>query len=315
MRAIAITDFMLTPQLMDLPRPQPGADEVLVRLYAAGLNPVDWKIAEGMLSDGVRHHFPLVLGTDGAGVVDAVGPAVTAFRPGDEVYGQFQDVGRGLGSYAEYGLFVQGAPVARMPRGMTFTQAAAVPVATMTGYNLVETTKVDQGQTVLVSGASGGVGQQAVQFAVLQGARVIATATADIAEYLRELGAAEIVDYKTAPVADQVLALHPEGIDVVLDTICADPAALNRLSRIVRPGGHVVTTQFTADPTELASREIVGVNLNNPASPELLALIADLIDAGKIRVRVEAQVPLEDAPQALARNKAGGARGKTAIEI
>lgn len=315
MRAIAITDFMLTPQLMDLPRPQPGPDEILVRLYAAGLNPVDWKIAEGMLSDGVRHRFPLILGTDGAGVVEAVGPAVTALRPGDEVYGEFQDVTRGLGSYAEYGMFTQGAPVARMPHGMTFTQAAAVPGATMTGYNMVETAKVDQGQTVLVSGASGGVGQQAVQFAVLQGARVIATATADIAEYLRELGAAEIVDYKAGPVADQVLALHPEGIDVVLDTISTDPAALDRLSRIVRPGGHVVTTQFTADPMELASREIIGVNLKSPPSPELLALIADLIDADRIRVRIEAELPLEQAPEALLRNKAGGARGKTVFEI
>ncbi|NUR82895.1 MAG: NADP-dependent oxidoreductase [Nonomuraea sp.] len=315
MRAIAITDFRLTPQLMDLPKPEPGPGEILVRLHAAGLNPFDWKVIDGALSPAVSHHFPLVVGSDGAGVVEAVGAAVSGFRPGDEVYGQFQDVSRGLGSYAEYGLFAEGAPVARMPRGMTFTQAAAVPVATMTGFNMVETAKVDQGQTVLVSGATGGVGQQAVQFAANQGARVIATSTADMAESMREFGASEIVDYTVAPVAEQVLRLHPDGIDAVLDVVSTDPAALDLLAGAVRPGGHVVTTVFSADTEKLAAREIVGVNLNSPASAELLTTIADLIDASKVRVRIDAEVPLERAPQALARSRAGGARGKTVIEI
>ncbi|MFI6499928.1 NADP-dependent oxidoreductase [Nonomuraea typhae] len=306
MRAIAISGFGQEPELMTLPIPAPGPDDVLVRLHAAGLNPIDWKIADGSFRTSTED-FPLVLGIDGAGVVDKVGPAVTAFRPGDEVYGQFR------GSYADYAL---ATPVlAPMPKGMIFSQAAAVPIATTTAYNMVETAKVVPGQIVLVSGATGGVGQQAVQFAVGAGATVIATATADMAEHMRRLGAAELVDHTLRPVAEQVLALHPGGIDAVLDLVSADPVALTELAQTVRPGGTVVTTLFSADPEALAAREIVGVNLNNKAGAELLTLVADLIDAGKLLVRIDNLVSLRDAPSALDRNKAGLSRGKTVIEI
>ncbi|MEV4897319.1 NADP-dependent oxidoreductase [Nonomuraea sp. NPDC055795] len=306
MRAIAISGFGQEPELMELPKPTPGPNGVLVRLHAAGLNPVDWKIAEGEFKTPVQT-FPKVLGIDGAGVVEAVGPAVSAFRPGDQVYGQFK------GSYAEYAL---ASPViARMPAGMIFTQAAAVPIATTTAYNMVETAKIDQGRVVLVSGATGGVGQQAVQFAANAGAKVIATATADMAEHMRGIGAAELVDHTLRPVAEQVLQLHPGGIDVVLDTVSADPAALEQLAQTVRPGGTVVTTVFSADPAALAAREITGVNLDNKASAELLVLLADLIDAGRIKVHIDDMVPLSAAATALAKNKAGRSRGKTVIEI
>ncbi|WP_157253862.1 NADP-dependent oxidoreductase [Nonomuraea typhae] len=306
MRAIAISGFGQEPELMTLPIPAPRPDDVLVRLHAAGLNPIDWKIADGSFRTSAQD-FPLVLGIDGAGVVDKVGPAVTTFRPGDEVYGQFR------GSYADYAL---ATPVlAPMPKGMIFSQAAAVPIATTTAYNLVETAKVIPGQIVLVSGATGGVGQQAVQFAVGAGATVIATATADMAEHMRRLGAAELVDHTLRPVAEQVLALHPGGIDAVLDVVSADPVALTELAQTVRPGGTVATTLFSADPEALAAREIVGVNLNNKAGAELLTLVADLIDAGKLLVRIDNLVSLRDAPAALDRNKAGLSRGKTVIEI
>ncbi|MBB5076139.1 NADP-dependent oxidoreductase [Nonomuraea endophytica] len=305
MRAIAISGYGQEPELMELPKPTPGPNGVLVRVHAAGLNPVDWKIAEGEFK--TPGPFPKVLGIDGAGVVEAVGPAVTAFRPGDQVYGQLK------GSYAEYALAT--SVLARMPAGMIFTQAAAIPVATTTAYNMVETAKIDQGKVVLVSGATGGVGQQAVQFAANAGAKVIATATADMAEHMRGLGAAELVDHTLRPVAEQVLQLHPDGIDAVLDTVSTDPAALDQLAQTVRPGGTVVTTVFSADPAALAAREITGVNLDNKAGAELLVLLADLIDAGRIKVRIDDVVPLSAAATALANNKAGRSRGKTVIEI
>lgn len=311
MRAIAISEFGRTPELMDLPKPAPGPDDILVRMHAAGLNPFDWKVADGLIPDVA---FPLILGVDGAGVVEEVGVAVAGFRPGDEVFGQFMRLSAGLGSYAEYALATQTSAVARMPKGMIFTQAAAVPLSTTTAYHMVEAAKVDEGQIVLVSGA-GGVGQQAVQFAANAGATVIATATPDLAGFLRDLGAAQVVDFTAGPVAEQVLVLHPGGIDVVLDTVSNDPAALAALAGTVRPGGTVVTTLFSADPKALAAKEITGINLENKATPELLAMIAELIDASRIRVRIDHQVPLAEAPAALVRNREGKAKGKTVIEI
>ncbi|WP_327088710.1 NADP-dependent oxidoreductase [Nonomuraea sp. NBC_01738] len=314
MRALAISAFGEQPQLMGLPIPAPGPDDLLVRIHAAGVNPFDLKVADGMLKD-VPHRFPMILGSDGAGVVEAVGAGVSRYRVGDQVYGQFMRMAEGLGSYAEYALVSQTGVVARMPRGMIFTQAAAVPTSTMTAYNMAETAKLDRGQIVLVNGATGGVGQQAVQFAANAGATVIATATPDMAEVVRAFGAEEIIDYTTGPVPEQVLALHPDGIDAILDTVSPDPAALAVLAQTVRPGGTVVTTTFTADPQGMAKREIVGVNLSNKGSSDLLTLLADLIDAGDIRVRLDAEVPLEEAPAALDRVRAGLARGKTVLEL
>lgn len=313
MRAIAVSGFGSTPEPMDLPKPTPERGDVLVHLRAAGLNPVDWKIASGAVKD-TAHRLPLILGIDGAGVVEAVGDEVTRFRTGDHVYGRFQRLSAGLGSYAEYGLAAADGAVARMPAGMIFTQAAAVPTATATAFNMVEGAHVDTGQTVLVVGATGGVGQAAVQLAADRGARVIATARTDAAATIRSLGASETIDHGLGPVDDQVLAAHPDGIDVIVDMV-SDRGALDRLAKLVRPGGTVITSVGAADPEAMAAREIRGINVQSPVTGELLETIARLIDASRLRMVIESEVPLEEAPAALARNRAGGARGKTVIKI
>ncbi|MFA1541202.1 NADP-dependent oxidoreductase [Actinomadura monticuli] len=314
MRAIAVSEYGATPAPMNLPRPEPGPGEILVKLVAAGLNPLDWKIADGMLKDSVDVPFPLILGQDGAGVVDEVGEDVTRLRHGEQVYGAFLDAERGLGSYAEYALVRDDGPVARMPEGMIYTQAAAVPTASTTALAMVEEARVDTGQTVLVVGATGGVGQSAVQLAARTGAKVIATARDDMAGTMRRLGADETVDHSKGDLNRQVLAVHSDGIDAVLDVV-SDTTAVEHIAQMLRPGGTYVSTTWAVNPDAMQARELRGVNYQGKPTAELLDRLSDLIDAGALRVRVEHEVPLEEAAEALAANRAGGARGKTVLRV
>ncbi|MFG2005629.1 NADP-dependent oxidoreductase [Spirillospora sp. NPDC048911] len=315
MRAIAVSEFGATPALMNLPVPEPGPGEVLVKMVAAGLNPVDWKISDGMLKDAVDHAFPLIMGMDGAGVVEATGRGETSFRPGDQVYGQFFMAPRGLGSFAEYAIAAPGAAVAAMPAGMIYSQAAAVPTATMTALNMVEKAGVDEGHTVLVVGATGGVGQSAVQLAADRGAKVIATARGDMAEEMRRLGADEIVDHgRDADVNEQVLRAHSDGLDEIIDLV-SDQPAVERLAGLLRPGGTYISSIWSVNPDKMAAQQLRGLNFDNEASPALLAEIASLIDASRLRVMVHDEVSMEDAPAAIARGRAGGSHGKTVIRL
>lgn len=315
MRAVTVPDFKAAPELVDLPRPEaPGPGEILVRMRAAGYNPYDLKVADGALKDVVPHRFPLVLGSDGAGVIEAVGPDVSNFRVGDRVYGQFLDPAKGRGSYADYVLADLDQAIARMPEGMIFSQAAAVPTSSMTAYNMVCTARVDSGQKVLIMGATGGVGQAAVQLAAQQGAHVIATAPRDASVFVQGMGATETVDFTSGPVGDQVAAAHPEGIDAVIDLV-SPPSDFNALAKLVKPGGILLSSIGSANVDALATQELRGVNFVNKASGELLTTLATLIDAGKLKVWLEQEVPLTEAPEALRRLKSGDARGKTVFEI
>ncbi|WP_433467206.1 NADP-dependent oxidoreductase [Spirillospora sp. CA-128828] len=314
MRAIAVSEYGATPALMNLPRPEPGPGEILVKLIAAGLNPLDWKIADGMLKDSVDAPFPLILGGDGAGVVDEVGEGVTRLGQGEQVYGSFRDVERGVGSFAEYAVVREDGPVARMPQGMIYTQAAAVPTASMAALGMVEAAQIDTGRTVLVVGATGGVGQGVVQLASRAGAKVIATARDDMAGTMRRLGADETVDHSAGDLNRQVLAVHSDGIDAVLDMV-SDTRATEHIAQLLRPGGTYVTTTWSVNPDLMEAKGLRGVNFENEPSVEALDGLSDLIDAGALRVRVEREVPLADAADALAGNRIGGARGKTVLRI
>ncbi|MEO3822422.1 NADP-dependent oxidoreductase [Actinomadura sp. B10D3] len=319
MRAIAVSEYGATPAPMNLPRPEPGPGEIVVKMIAAGLNPLDWKIAEGMLKDSVDAPFPLILGQDGAGVVDAVGEGVTRLRHGEQVYGSFLGVERGLGSYAEYAVARDEGPVTRIPEGMIYTQAAAVPTAGMTALAMVEEAgiekaAVDAGLTVLVVGATGGVGQCVVQLASRAGAKVIATARADMAGTVRRLGADETVDHSQGDLNGQVLKIQSDGIDVVLDMV-SDTRSTEHIAQLLRPGGTYITTTWSVHPDSMESKGLRGVNFEYEPSAELLDRLSALIDAGELRVRVERELPLEKAADALADNRAGGARGKTVLRV
>ncbi|MEU9122532.1 NADP-dependent oxidoreductase [Streptomyces sp. NPDC048506] len=313
MRAVAVTAFGGQPQLMELPQPEPGPGEVLVRLAAAGLNPVDWKLADGAFGDAVKASFPLVMGTDGAGEVLAVGSGVRRFTVGDSVFGQFQRPEQGGGSYCELAVTDE-ARIAHAARSVTYATSAAVPTAGMTAYNLVEETRIGEGKRVLIVGATGGVGTFATQLAAGRGAEVVATARPAMAELMRNLGASETVDHTAGPLADQVLALHPDGVDVLIDMI-SGPAEFAELTRTVSDGGTAVSLIGSADADDLTERNLRGFNFVNRPSPQLLEILAGHLDAGRLTVLVGREVPLEEAPDALAASRTGRAQGKTVLAL
>ncbi|KUL36014.1 molecular chaperone GroES [Streptomyces sp. NRRL F-4489] len=313
MRAVAVNAFGEEPQLMELPEPEPGPGEVLVRLAAAGLNPVDWKLADGLFGDAVKASFPLVMGSDGAGEVVAVGSGVRRFTAGDPVFGQFQRPERGGGSYAEFAV-AEEAALAPAARSVTYATSAAVPTAGMTAYNLVEEARISEGRRVLITGATGGVGTFLTQLAAGRGAEVIATARPAKAELMRTLGAAATVDHTAGPVAEQVLAAHPDGVDVLID-MTSDAEGFIELSRTVRDGGVAVSLIGSADADVLTEQNLRGFNFVNRPSPQLLEILAGYLDAGRLTVLVGREVSLEEAPEALGASRTGRAQGKTVVAI
>ncbi|GAA1582174.1 NADP-dependent oxidoreductase [Actinomadura kijaniata] len=312
MRAVTVSEYGATPLVSEVPVPEPGPGEIQVRLIAAGMNPLDALIADGFLKDGVEARFPLVLGVDGAGVVTGAGEGVTRFGVGEQVYGVFFGVPRGLGTYAEYTVAEADGPVALMPRGIVYSQAAALPTAATAAHGLVEEARLGIGGAVLVVGATGGVGQMAVQFARDRGAKVIATARSDMADEMRYLGADATVDHSAGDLNRQVLAVHPGGVDAVLDLV-SDRTAAEEIAQALKPGGVYLSTVHSLSPDAMEARGLRGVNFEYRPSAALLERIAELVDDGKLVVRVTDQVSLEDAPEALARLTHGGARGKTVV--
>lgn len=315
MRAISVPEIAGTPALVDLPVPSPGPGEVLVQLTAASLNPVDLSVANGLLS--VPTTLPLILGVDGVGRVAEVGASVSGFALGDVVHGQFFDAPLGRGTFAEYAVIAadpsHGA-LQRVPDGLTAEVAAALPTAGMTALGVVEFLKPGPGRSILIVGATGGVGVFAVQLAAARGAEVIATARADAQQWIRTLGATETIDYSTDDVIELVRKTHPDGVDAVLD-LTRDRARFGRYADLVRDGGDAVSVTNTASPELLASQRITVTNYMMDDKPGLLARIAEEVRAGRITVPIDRTIGLDQVPDALARNAAGGARGKTVVRI
>ncbi|TXC94161.1 NADP-dependent oxidoreductase [Streptomyces sp. ISID311] len=288
----------------DLPDPKVGPDSFLVRVKAAGVNPVDWKILAGYLDPMLDTHFPIVPGWDVAGVVEAVGADATEYAVGDEVIGYVRKDAVQHGTYAE----LVAAPVrtlARKPASLSWQQAAGLPLAGLTAYQSLARVDAKQGETVLVHAAAGGVGSLAVQIAVARGARVIGTASERNHDFLRSLGA-EPVTYGEG-LADRVRALAPEGIDAAVDFV----------------GGGVVdvSQELLKDRSRVASiadGEVAGKGGHmvwvRPDTADLTALGA-LADAGKLTVPVAAVFPLSEAAEALRQSMAGRTRGKIVLEV
>jgi NADPH:quinone reductase-like Zn-dependent oxidoreductase len=252
MRAIAEDEFNGPISLRDLPVPEIGANEVLIRVRAAGVNPFDWKVADGALKDEMEHRFPLILGFDAAGVVERVGDEVGDLAAGDEVYGYLSKPVIGGGTYAEY----VGAPaaiVAKKPKSVGFAEAAALPTPGLTAMDLVDAVALKDGETVLIVGATGGVGSYAIQLAARRGARVIATARQESEAFARELGAAEVIDHSRGDLVGSVQAAHPDGIDAVIDVV-SDQVALGRIAGLLKEGGRLASSVYAADVEGLAKQ-------------------------------------------------------------
>lgn len=318
MKAIRIYDFgePEVMQIVEVERPTPKPDEILVKMYAASVNPADYIIRRGG-NEGLKPHLklPMALGIDGAGIVEEVGSEVTQFKKGGRVYGvpNYLD-----GSYTEY-LAANASEFGLMPHTLSFNEAASLPACARMAYNgMVERAKVKAGQRVLVHGAAGGIGNLALQFAKAKGAYVIGTASAHNADFLKQLGADEVIDYNTQKFEDVV-----SEMDIIFNatpTASVDEQLRLRSVPVLKEGGIFVCTHGVWPSEEFkallaakhATVEMAGVDLDHY---KIFTEVAKLVDAGKVKAVVSKIYPWEQAAQAHRDSETKHVRGKIVLEI
>jgi NADPH2:quinone reductase len=311
MRAFTLDSFDTQPGLReDLPTPQVGPGQLLVRVQASSVNPVDAFIAAGFLKAMAEHDLPVVLGRDYAGVVEQVGPAVTGYAPGDEVYGWLPHANPTVhdGSWAELIAVPHEQSVARRPATIEVRQAGAAPLAALTALAAHDALDLGEGATVLVVGASGGVGSFAVQLAAHAGATVLAPGLAEDADYLRGLGATDVLD-RNADFVTTVRERYPDGVDALLDLVSQSPDQLNAYAAVVRDGGRIASSVGAAG--DGPGRTNVGALPGRENLERLAGLLAD----GTLTVPIQASYPLAQADQALKALTTQHTQGKLAIDL
>lgn len=291
-----------TQDVFDVPMPVPGAGELLVAVRAAGVNPVDWKIRQGYLAEVMPLQFPAVLGQEVAGVVTEVGQDVDGFAVHDEVFG---NVAPGSGGYTEFTLLTA-ASAATKPPQLSFTDAAALPVAAGTAYDAIHQLDLREGQSLLINGIGGGVGVIAAQLARDEGVFVIGTGSEAKRELTESLGAT-LVTYGDG-VADRVREIMPDGVDAILDLVGGD--AVRAVAGLVSDPSRLLTT---ADPSVVD--ELGGTGVVRDRSEAVLDAVAQLVVDGKLDPHVGDVVPLEHAADALAGVESGHTRGKVVISV
>jgi NADPH:quinone reductase-like Zn-dependent oxidoreductase len=291
----------------DLPEPPVGPDTVLVRVHATGVNPVDVSIREGRLAGAYPHHFPIVPGWEMAGVVEAAGPAVTDFAPGDEVFGYVRRDDVQWGTAAELVPAPQRC-LAHKPESLSFAEAGALPLAGLTAYQaLAEVLDVHEGDRVLITRGAGGVGTFAVQIAVALGAHVVTTASGRNHSYLRGLGAAEVYDYADGPISEQL----SQPVDALFDLVGGD--TMRDAITAVRPGGpRGVLMASIVDPS---IRDSHGRYVFVHPDAAGLGELARMADAGQLRVPIAKAFPLEDLAEAHRTITEGHVRGKVVVTL
>lgn len=292
--------------LEEIPLPETGSGEVLIRVHAAGVNPLDWKIRDGHVRAWLKHRLPLIPGWDVSGVVAAVASDVTSFKTGDEVYGMLNFLRDG--AYAEY-VATPTLNLAFKPDSLDHIQAAAVPLTSLTAWqSLFEVADLRSGQTVLIHAASGGVGHFAVQFARWKGAGVIGTTSAANESFVRGLGADEVIDYRTVRFEEKV-----QDVDVVLDTMGGDTQ--ERSWQVIKKGGILVSTLGISSQEAAATHGVRGEGIMVHPDPAQLGRIAGLIDEGNVKPAVTTVLPLSEAGRAHELSQAGHVRGKVVLRV
>jgi NADPH:quinone reductase-like Zn-dependent oxidoreductase len=308
MRAIAFDDFGAPPALTELAMPEPGPGEVRVRVRASSVNGFDLGVLGGVFKGTFEHEFPVVVGKDFAGVVDALGEGVTNVDLGDGVFGVVMRPTLGQGGFAEYVVVNEGYGIAQIPEGLDYAQAGALGLAGTASLNAVDAVAPIAGEMILISGATGGVGAYAIQLAAARGATVIATAKPGIeARFVTSLGAAHAVDH--TDLEAHVRAIAPGGVHTALH-FAGDGVVV---AGLLTDGGRFASTvHFT--PDEPAERDIKATNVMANPDPATLAQLADHVVAGRLRVPVAKIYPLAETAQAIA-DFTAGALGKLGIAV
>ena len=315
MKAFALTSAGQPATVVEMPTPELTPDHVLIRVHAASVNGFDVAQANGYLAAMMSHDYPVVIGRDFSGVVEAVGEGRSDVKVGDAVLG-FVPAAPPLhdGSFAEVIAAGPDYPLVRKPDAISFAQAAAIPLAGMTALVAVDAVVAAPGDTILLVGATGGVGSIALQLAAQRGATVVATARPGAEHrHVMELGASEVIDYTAGDLSEAVRARYPEGISSLIDVVNRDDNFAG-LVALVRDGGAVSTTLGAADIDGLAARGVRATNVMGAPTPEKLSSLAELAVAGTLRVDVERTFPLSEANAALAAFQAG-TRGKLVLVV
>jgi NADPH:quinone reductase-like Zn-dependent oxidoreductase len=287
--------------LETVPRPEPGPGEVLVRIRSTTVNPIDWKFRAGYLKEFMPLELPHVLGFDLSGTVETVGSGVSEFAAGDEVFG------RGSGMYAEYAV-APASTIAPKPAALTFDQAATLGVGGITAWvGLFDSAKLEPGQRLLVQGGAGGVGAIAVQLGRWKGAHVVATTSTPNVEFVRALGADEVVDYTAGNFEDSV-----GDIDVVFDTVGGE--VTDRSWAVLKPGGLLVVIAGMPDADKAAAHGVrtAGVQAPEVTSP-ILRELAKLVESGDLDPQVGRVFPLAEAVAAHTASETGHGRGRIVL--
>ena len=287
----------------DIARPEPKDGEVLVRVRVSAVNAIDWKFRAGYLQAFMPLELPHTPGLDVAGIVEQVGPGVSGYSAGDEVFG------RGSGTYAEYAL-APTVTLAHKPAGITFEQAATLPVGGVTAWvGLFDAAHLEAGQRVLVHGAAGGVGSLAVQLAHWKGASVIATTSTANVAYVKSLGADEVVNYTAVQFEDVV-----SDMDVVFDAVGGD--VTGRSWSVLKKGGILVVVAGAPDPEAAAQHGVRTSNVQAPAvTTPILEELARLVESGAVVAPVGTSFPLADAAEAHAASETGHGRGRIVLQV
>jgi NADPH:quinone reductase len=309
MKAVTLNAFDTPPVLRDdIPAPAPEPNGVLVRVHASSINPADNSIAAGMLKQmGVEYEFPVVLGRDYAGVVEQVGADVTRFAPGDEVFGFLLHANPTAhdGSWAELIAVPQDMFIGRAPEGVDLATAGAAPLAGIAALMAIDALELSEGDTVLIVGATGGVGTFAVQLAARAGATVVAPALPEDEAYLRDLGVSELLP-REGDLADAARERHPDGFDAVLDLVNYAP---DIPATLVKDGGRV------ASPTGAAGEGPGRTLVMAAPTPENLERLAQLLADRTLRVPIQATYDLAQAPDALMALATTHTQGKLAVRF
>jgi NADPH2:quinone reductase len=306
MKAVTWNELGAQPVLRDdLPAPSPGIGEVLVRVHASSVNPVDIAIAAGMVKDMLPHDFPVTLGRDFSGVVEEVGADVTGVAAGDEVFG-FVPMGSTVhaGSWAE-SIVVSDAGLARKPDSVDTAAAGAAPLAAVTAILCVDALDLSEGDAVLIAGATGGVGSVAVQLAAVAGATLLAPGLPEDEDYLRGLGVADVLP-RDADVVAAVRERYAVGVDAIVDLVNFAPGTYEAA---LKHGGRI------SSATNAAGEGPGRTNVMSASSPEILERIAQHLANGTVKVPIQQTYNLAEAPEALAALGSSHTQGKLAVRI
>ena len=290
------------------PTPAMSPGHVLIEVRAAGVNPVDWKVREGYMQQMVPLQFPATLGGDFSGIITDVCSGFSGFTKGDEVYGQASVLGGGSGSFAEF-LSVSSATVARKPKNVGHAEAAALPLAGVSALQaLTEHIQLASNQKILIHGGAGGIGTFAIQLAKHLGATAAATASADDAQYVRDLGADQVINHQTQQFEDVI-----RDYDAVFDTVGGETYA--RSFKVLNKGGVIVSMVEQPNAELMQQYGVTAIAQFTQVSTERLTKLAELVDQGVLKVHIDKTFPLEQAGAALAYLQTGHSRGKVVLEI